>query len=69
MFNAISAGAGWLFRASCAAFGAVVILTAMGSSAGAFTGISPEIDPGSLSSAMTLLVGSALYIMGRRAKL
>jgi hypothetical protein len=28
----------------------------------------PEIDPGSLSSAMTLLVGSALFIMGRRIK-
>jgi hypothetical protein len=58
-----------LFRATCAVVGAIVVLTSMGSTAIAFPNVgTPEIDPGSLTSAMTLLVGSALYIMGRRAK-
>jgi hypothetical protein len=28
----------------------------------------PEIDPGSIGSAMTLLVGSAMLVLGRRSK-
>ena len=68
MLNAISSGASWLCRTACAVVGSLVMLTAMGSSAFAITLPAPEIDPGSISSAMTLVVGTTLYIMGRRSK-
>jgi hypothetical protein len=45
-----------------------LVLTAMGSTASAFDGVTPEIDPGSLASAVTLLTGSVLLLTGRRHK-
>jgi hypothetical protein len=66
MFRAITS---WVGRIACTVAGAVLVQNAISTSALAFPNVPvPEIDPGSLSSAMTLLVGSALFIMGRRIK-
>ncbi len=48
--------------------GSFLMFAGLGSSAFAIDIAVPEIDPGFISSAMTLLVGSALVIMGRRVK-
>ena len=45
--------------------GGLLVVTGIGGTAFAFD-MAPEIDPGSITSAMTLLAGSALLITGRR---
>ena len=47
--------------------GTLLTVSALGTNALAVD-IVPEIDPGFISSAMTLLIGSSLVIMGRRVK-
>jgi hypothetical protein len=56
-----------LCRIGLALGGSLLIVSALGSRALAVD-IVPEIDPSFVSSAMTLLIGSTLVIMGRRAK-
>lgn len=53
-----------ILRASLVACGGMLILTALGSAALASVE-GPEIDPGTLSSAMTLLVGGTLLLTSR----
>jgi hypothetical protein len=55
------------FRASLLGCGSLLLLTAMGGTAWAVD-ITPEIDPGSITSAFALLTGSILLLMGRRAR-
>ena len=56
-----------ILRASLVACGGLLVLTALGSAAHASIE-GPEIDPGTLSSAMTLLVGGALLLTSRRRR-
>jgi hypothetical protein len=50
--------------------GAMLVVTALGATAHADLGppTAPEIDPGTLSSAITLLVGGTLILTGRRRR-
>jgi hypothetical protein len=48
--------------------GGLVILSALGGSALARTSDAPEIDPNSLSSALTLLAGGVMLLAGRRRR-
>jgi hypothetical protein len=58
-----------ILRASLMACGGLLVLTALGSAAYALEPApGPEIDPGTLSSAMTLLVGGALLLTSRRGR-
>jgi hypothetical protein len=58
-----------ILRASLMAGGGLLILSALGRAAFALEPApGPEIDPGTLSSAMTLLVGSALLLTSRRGR-
>jgi hypothetical protein len=56
-----------ILRASLMACGGLLVLTALGSAAYASI-VGPEIDPGTLSSAMTLLVGGVLLLTSRRGR-
>jgi hypothetical protein len=68
MLRTVTLVATRFLQTACVLTGVVLLQSAIGSSASAFPNVPvPEIDPGSISSAMTLLVGAALYIMGRRA--
>jgi hypothetical protein len=55
-----------LFRASALLCGGVIVLTALGRTAYALPTFAPEIDPGSLSTAIGLFAGTALLLTGRR---
>ena len=58
-----------IFRAGLAGCGGLLVLTAIGRAAFALEPApGPEIDPGTLSSAMTLLVGSTLLLTSRRKR-
>jgi len=56
------------FRRARWAGGALMILAALSGAALAGPGDAPEIDPGSLTSALTLLCGSVLLLTSRRRK-
>jgi hypothetical protein len=53
-------------RNSAMALGAGMILAALSASASAVPLGTPEIDPGAMASALTLLVGGMLMIAGRK---
>ncbi|MBI3469323.1 MAG: hypothetical protein HY000_40490 [Planctomycetes bacterium] len=60
-------------RAGMLACGCLLLLQGMESAAFALppppsSFSAPEIDPGSIGGAMTLLVGSAMLVLGRRSK-
>ncbi len=58
-----------VLRATAAAAGYVCLLAGLSAQAMAFEPISvPEIDPGSMSSALMLLSGGLLILTGRRAR-
>jgi hypothetical protein len=57
---------GSLFSGARKGLGLALVLTALASQAMAFH--SPEIDPGSILSAMTLLTGGMAIILDRRRK-
>ena len=60
---------GWLARTARMGVGLVLILTALAGVVQAGGPVSvPEIDPGTLGSALTLLLGGALVITGRSRK-
>jgi hypothetical protein len=48
--------------------GGMMMLTAISGTALAIDPPAPEIDPGTITSAMTLLAGSVLLVTGRRFK-
>ena len=49
--------------------GGLIFLTAISGTALAFDGVTPEMDPGSIMSAVTLLMGSVMLLTGRRWKM
>jgi hypothetical protein len=59
-----------LARIGCTGLGLAMVLTALaGSVHGGAPGISaPEIDPGSMASALTLMLGGALLLTGKSRK-
>jgi hypothetical protein len=59
---------GWLRRTACAGIGFGMILAALSTPAFAVPHLSPEIDAGSMVSAMTLLTGGVLILTGRRPR-
>ena len=64
--NAVS---GWLGRTARTGLGLMLVLTALAATATAGGPLpAPEIDPGSMGSALTLLLGGALLITGRSRK-
>jgi hypothetical protein len=58
---------GWLGRTARAGLGFGMILAALSTPAWAIP-LTPEIDPGSMASALTLLIGGAFLITGRSRK-
>jgi hypothetical protein len=62
--NAVS---NWVSRTTHAAVGFCLILVALSTPAWALPH-GPEIDPGSMASALTLLIGGSLLITGRSRK-
>ena len=63
-----------LARTACMGLGFALVLTALAGVVHAQTPVSsnvtksPEIDPGSMASAMTLLMGGAFLVTGRSRK-
>jgi uncharacterized membrane protein YphA (DoxX/SURF4 family) len=57
-------------RAACVGLGLALVVAALGGSAHAGGPIiaTPEIDPGSMGSALTLLIGGAFLLTGRSRK-
>ena len=49
-------------------FGFALVLAALSGSAWAVTGVTPELDPGSMAGALTLLSCGLLLISRRRSK-
>jgi hypothetical protein len=59
----------WFARAASTALGLAMVLTAVAGSAHAGGGWpTPEIDPGSMSGALTLLVGGAFLLTAKSRK-
>lgn len=56
------------FRAASTACGLALLVAAMASTASAHPPAAPEIDPGSMGSAVTLLIGGLMLMTGRRRK-
>jgi hypothetical protein len=56
------------FRVACTACGLALLVAAMAATASAHPPEAPEIDPGSMSSALTLLIGGLMLVAGRRRK-
>lgn len=56
------------FRAASTACGFALLVTALSTVAVAGGPKAPEIDPGSMSSAVTLLIGGLMLMTGRRRK-
>lgn len=56
-----------LFRTAGMALGMALMLTSIARADDPFNPV-PEIDPGSMASAMTLLVGGAMMLTGRSRK-
>ncbi len=56
-----------IFSVALTAFGAVLMFTAIGGVAQASLDL-PEIDPGSMAGAVTLLTGGLFMLAGRRAR-
>jgi hypothetical protein len=59
---------GWLGAKGATALGLGMLLAALSSSAWAGPQFAPEIDPGSMAGALTLLFGGMLMIAGRRRR-
>jgi hypothetical protein len=63
---------GWVSRTARTGLGLLLILTALASAVNAGGGppppVAPEIDPGSIGSALTLLMGGAFLLTGRSRK-
>jgi hypothetical protein len=59
---------GWLSRASRVGIGFGMILAALSTSALAGPQFGPEIDPGSMASALTLLTGGVLMLTERKRR-
>jgi hypothetical protein len=60
---------GWFAKTVSTGLGLAMILTALAGSGYAGGGFpAPEIDPGSMASALTLLMGGAFLITGRSRK-
>jgi hypothetical protein len=57
----------WLARTVCAGIGFGMVLAAFSTPAWAKP-ITPEIDPGSMASALTLLTGGVLMLTGRKRR-
>ena len=64
--NAMIAAASKALRPARLALGAGMVFAAL--SANASAGFVPEIDPGSMGSAVTLLAGGLVLLTGRRSK-
>lgn len=60
----------WLARAASTGLALAMVLTAVSGSAyaGGPPFGTPEIDPGSMGSALTLLIGGAFWLTGRSRK-
>ena len=58
----------WLARTARAGIGFGMILAALSTTALARGILSPEIDPGSAASALTLLTGGVLMLNGRKRR-
>ncbi len=63
--NAVSS---WLGRTVRTGLGLALVLSALAGTAHAIPLPGPEIDPGSMASALTLLIGGAFLITGRSRK-
>jgi len=59
---------GWLGRTARAGLGFGMILAALSTPAWATPNFGPEIDPGSMASALTLLTGGVLILTGRKRR-
>jgi hypothetical protein len=61
---------GWLGRTACAGLAYGMVLAALSTAAWARieTTSAPEIDPGSMASALTLLTGGMLMLTGRKRR-
>jgi hypothetical protein len=55
-------------RAGLTVVGGLMVLTAMSGTALAFDGVTPEIDPTSIASAVTLFMGSVMLLTAKRRK-
>ncbi len=55
-------------RGVCVAAGTLCLLAGVSSQALAFDAITPELDPGSMTSALMLLTGGLLILTGRRRR-
>ena len=58
----------WLGRTARAGIGFGMILAALSTAAWALPHASPEIDPGSMASALTLLTGGVLMLTERKRR-
>jgi hypothetical protein len=58
----------WLTKATRSGIGLALMLTALSTPAWAVPHLTPEIDPGSMGSALTLLFGGAMLLRRRFRK-
>jgi hypothetical protein len=59
---------GWAAGATRAGIGFGMVLAALSTPAWAKPAFAPEIDPGSMASALTVLAGGMLIITGRKVR-
>jgi len=67
----MKAVSGWLARTAGPAVGLVLVVTALAGwvhAGGDPPPLTPEIDPGSMGSALSLLIGGAFLLTGRSRK-